>query len=144
VDFLDLALTGKRSQDWLAVYKKAFANPASLGVIIGFDYSKAPVSPTPAAAAPSYLGTYANDFFGEIKIIEKDGALNMVLGPQKQVMAMKHYDRDTFTYETGGENGVGASGITFTLGADGKAQQVVIEHLNETGEGTFKRVRGSK
>ena len=37
---------------------------------------------------------------------------------------MKHYDRDTFTYETEGENAVGRSGITFTIGPDGEAAQV--------------------
>src|SRR5438046_5803599 len=52
---------------------------------------------------------------------------------------MNHYDRDTFTYETEGENGVGRSGITFTIGPDGKAAQVVVENLNVRGEGTFKR-----
>jgi len=53
---------------------------------------------------------------------------------------MKHYDRDTFTYETEDENAVGRSGITFTIGPDGKATQVVVENLNVRGEGTFKRV----
>jgi len=53
---------------------------------------------------------------------------------------MKHYDRDTFTYETGGENAVGRSGITFTIGPDGRATQLVVENLNVRGEGTFKRV----
>ena len=52
---------------------------------------------------------------------------------------MKHYDRDTFTYETQGENAVGTSGITFTIGPDGMATQVVVENLNVRGEGTFKR-----
>ena len=52
---------------------------------------------------------------------------------------MKHYDRDTFTYETQGENAVGISGITFTIGPDGTATQVVVENLNVHGEGTFKR-----
>jgi hypothetical protein len=52
---------------------------------------------------------------------------------------MTHYDRDTFTYETEGENAVGTSGITFTVGPDGKATHVVVENLNVRGEGTFKR-----
>jgi hypothetical protein len=53
---------------------------------------------------------------------------------------MKHYDRDTFTYETEGENAVGRSGITFTIGPDGKATQVLVENLNVRGEGVFKRI----
>ena len=54
--------------------------------------------------------------------------------------SMKHYDRDTFTYDTSGENAVGTSGITFTISADGKASSVFVEHLNDCGEGIFKRV----
>jgi len=53
---------------------------------------------------------------------------------------MKHYDRDTFTYETEGENAVGTSGIIFTIGPDGKATRVLVENLNVRGEGVFKRV----
>ena len=32
------------------------------------------------------------------------------------------------------------SGVTFTIGPDGQATQVVVENLNVHGEGTFKRV----
>ena len=95
---------------------------------------------SPARNDTAYLGKYANDFFGENSIVEKDGSLAIVQGPKKMTFAMKHYDRDTFTYETQGENAVGRSGITFTLGPDGKAAQVVAENLNVRGEGTFKRV----
>jgi hypothetical protein len=52
---------------------------------------------------------------------------------------LKHYDRDLFTYETEGENAVGVTGVTFTIGADGLATTVVVENLNLRGEGTFKR-----
>jgi len=34
-------------------------------------------------------------------------------------------NRDLFAYETEGENGVGATGVTFTIGADGKATTAV-------------------
>jgi len=57
---------------------------------------------------------------------------------------MRYYDRDTFTYETEGENAVGRSGITFTIGPDGQAAQVVVENLNVRGEGTFKRASTSQ
>ena len=39
-------------------------------------------------------------------------------------MFSKRYDRDLFTYETEGENAVGGTGVTFTIGADGKATTV--------------------
>src|SRR5437762_6709760 len=137
--FLDIALYGKPSQDWFALFKQVYSNPAAIGTVLGFDYSKPPASSASALKNSVYVGKYANDYFGDISIIEKDGGLVIVQGPKNKTFPMKHYDRDTFTYETEGENAVGRSGITFTVGPDGKAAQVVVENLNVRGEGTFRR-----
>jgi CubicO group peptidase (beta-lactamase class C family) len=138
--FLDTALYGKLTKDWFAIFKQAFSNPAAVGTVLGFDYSKSPASSAPPLTNSAYLGKYANDFFGDISIIERDGGLSIVQGPKNKMFSMKHYDRDTFTYETADENAVGRSGITFTIGPDGKATQVVVENLNVRGEGVFKRL----
>jgi CubicO group peptidase (beta-lactamase class C family)/pimeloyl-ACP methyl ester carboxylesterase len=138
--FSDIALYGKPTQDWFPLYKQLYSNPATTGTVLGFDYSKPPTSPAPALKNGAYLGKYANDFFGQVAIVEKDGGLAIVEGPKKLTFPLKHYDRDTFTYDTIGENAVGRSGATFTIGADGQATQVVVENLNAHGEGTFKRV----
>jgi CubicO group peptidase (beta-lactamase class C family) len=137
--FSDFALYGKATQDWLALFAKAFSNPATLGVFLGTDYSNPPASPTPPLANSAYVGNYTNEFFGDIQIIEKGSGLAIVEGPHKLTFPMKHYDRDLFTYETEGENAVGETGVTFSIGAGRKATRVVIENLNLRGEGTFKR-----
>ena len=142
--FLDTALYGKPTQDWLVLFKQRFSNPAAIGTVLGFDYSKSPASPAPALKNSAYLGRYTNDYFGDIWIIEKDSGLAIVQGPKNKTFPMKHYDRDTFTYETEGENAVGRSGITFTIGPDGKATQVLVENLNVRGEGVFKRIPDQK
>jgi CubicO group peptidase (beta-lactamase class C family) len=142
--FLDTALYGKPTQDWLVLFKQRFSNPAAIGTVLGFDYSKSPASPAPASKNSAYLGRYTNDYFGDISIIEKDSGLAIVQGPKNKTFPMKHYDRDTFTYETEGENAVGGSGITFTIGPDGKATQVLVENLNVRGEGVFKRIPDQK
>jgi hypothetical protein len=112
--------------------------------VLGFDYSKQPASIAPALKNGAYVGKYANDFFGDVGIVEKEGGLAIVEGPKKLTFALKHYDRDTFTYDTIGENAVGRTGVTFTIGPDVQATHVVIENLNVHGEGTFKRVKGPK
>src|SRR5438034_806555 len=137
--FVDIALYGNPTQDGSALCKKVYSNPAAIGTVLGFDYSKPPASATPALKNSAYAGKYTNDYFGDISIVEKDGGLAIVQGPKNQTFPMKHYDRDTFTYETEGENAVGRSGVTFTVGPDGKAAQVLVENLNVRGEGTFKR-----
>src|SRR6476659_6568698 len=142
--FSDIALYGKPTQDWFLLYKQLFSNPATTGTVLGFDYSKPPASSAPALKNGTYLGEYTNDFFGEIAIVEKDGGLAIVEGPKKLTFPLKHYDRDTFTYDTIGENAVGRSGVTFTIGPDGQATKVVVENLNAHDEGTFKRASTTK
>jgi CubicO group peptidase (beta-lactamase class C family) len=138
--FLDTAVYGKPTQDWFSIFQKLFSNPAAVGTVPSFDYSKPPTSPAPALKNSAYVGRYANDYFGEMSIVEKDGALAIVQGSKNKPFPMEHYDRDIFTYQTEEENAVGRSGITFTIGPDGKATQVVVENLNVHGEGTFKRI----
>ena len=138
--FSEIALYGKPTQDWFAIFKQLYSDPAAIGTVLGFDYSKPPATPAPALKNSAYVGRYTNDFFGDIAIIEKGDGLAIFEGPKNKAFPMKHYDRDTFTYETEGENAVGRSGITFTVGPDGKATQVLVENLNARGEGTFKRI----
>ncbi len=142
--FVDLALYGKSTQDWSALYKKAFSDPEVLGLTPGFDYTKAPASPAAALKPEAYADTYRNDFFGDVSVIERRGTLAMTIGPQNKSFPLQHYDRDTFAYQTEGENAVGLSGVTFTIDPNGKATQLTVENLNIRGEGTFKRLPASK
>ncbi len=140
--FMDQALYGRQTQDWATLFAKVFADLASLGVSPGADYSKPPAKPSPALAEAAYLGTYANDYFGDVRVIDQAGRLAIEQGPDKTVLPLTHYDRDTFTYVTAGENAVGASGVTFTLGPDGKATSLTVENLNIHGAGVFPRKAG--
>lgn len=140
--FMDQALYGRQTQDWGALFAKVFADPASLGVFPGVDYSKPPAKPSPALAEAAYLGTYANDYFGDFRVIDQAGRLAILPGPDKTASPLTHYDRDTFTYRTAGENAAGASGVTFTLGPDGRATSVTVENLNIHGNGVFPRKAG--
>ena len=138
--FLDYALHGRPTQDWLAVYKQVFLQMAQAEFASAASYATPPESPSPPAADTAYLATYRNDFFGEIAIVVKEGSLFIVQGPKKIEFPMAHWNRDTFTYQTEGESAVGTAGITFMLGPDGKAKRVLVENLNLHGEGLFDRV----
>jgi CubicO group peptidase (beta-lactamase class C family) len=137
--FIEWALSNKQSQDWIAQYRKVFADPATTGLNKQFDYSKVAAAPTPALPQSAYIGTYSNDLYGDISIGENSGGLVLTEGPHNLSFPLKHYDRDTFTYETQGENAVGRSGLTFNVAPDGKADGIAIESLNEFGQGVFRR-----
>jgi CubicO group peptidase (beta-lactamase class C family) len=138
--FIDLATFGKVQRDWYALFHPYFVEMALEGHS-PIDYAKSPASRTPALPNVVYLGTYENDFYGKLEILALDGKLMMRQGLKKSAYPLTHYDRDTFYYETAGESAVGLSGVTFTIGAVGKAAtSVIVENLNEEGLGRFTRM----
>src|SRR3989440_1153644 len=62
--FLDIALYGKTRQDWFALFKQVYSNPAAIGTELGFDYFKPPAWSAAALKSSAYFGRYTNDYFG--------------------------------------------------------------------------------
>ncbi|MEU9393684.1 serine hydrolase [Streptomyces sp. NPDC048324] len=136
--FLDTAQTGGPTVDWLT-FIGPILKQAAEGERSPVDYNKPPASPAPAKASSAYTGTYANEYYGPMTVSTQGGELTMQLGPKKQRFVLHHYDGDTFSYRTTGENAVGLSGVTFTVGSGGRADKVRVENLDTTGLGTFTR-----
>ncbi|MBY0547411.1 MAG: serine hydrolase [Candidatus Obscuribacterales bacterium] len=137
--FMDIAIDGKPSRDWLALFKKVFADPATLGMDESNSYKKPPTSPTASLALADYAGIYSNDFFGDVEIVERDKSLAVLFGPKKIAFPLKHYDRDIFTYYTETEDTFGTSGLRFSMDSKGKPSNVLIENLDIRGQGLFTR-----
>ena len=137
--FIDLALYGESTQDWLSLYKDVLAQMAQAEDLTP-QYATKPTPVTPALPDEAYLGTYSNTLYGNVEVVESEGGLAVVQGPKKTIFAMTHFDHDTFTYVTQGESAVGTAGVFFHIGADGKATGVTVENLDATSQGTFTRV----
>ncbi|WP_328958674.1 serine hydrolase [Kitasatospora purpeofusca] len=138
-EFFDLAQYGHETVDWLGFMGKvvpaAAQSPAS-----PTDYATPPAGAAPAKPDSAYLGTYGNDYFGPMTVSSGDGGgLVMSLGPDNLRFPLQHYDGDVFSFRTRGENAAGLSGVTFAVGADGKAATVVVEQFDHDGLGTFTR-----
>ncbi|MDK2123011.1 serine hydrolase [Parachitinimonas caeni] len=139
-NFVDTTLYGKPTQDWLALFRQVFSQGSAIGLLPVSDFSKPPTVTTPPLANDAYIGRYGNNpLFGEAVISEQAGQLVLTFAQQKVAYPLRHYQRDTFTYDTIGENAVGPAGVTFTIGSDGKASEVSIENLSATGQGVFRR-----
>ncbi|MFE7585975.1 serine hydrolase [Streptomyces gardneri] len=134
LDFFDVAQTGKPSRDWLPLVNALYEQEADAGKSTT-DFAKTPADATPAKAAGAYTGTYANDYYGRLTVAEENGGLVLRLGPEPQTYRLTHYDGDTFSFPTRGENAVGPTGVTFS--PDGKT--VRVEYLDQEGLGTFTR-----
>jgi CubicO group peptidase (beta-lactamase class C family) len=100
--FVDLVQYGQVREDWAALYKNAIAsinNPQ--GSLVG---KQPPDNPVPARPLSDYVGTYANDYWGPAVVTERDGALQLELGPKNQKFTLAHWDGDTFTFPLADEN----------------------------------------
>jgi hypothetical protein len=135
--FSDIAFYGETTEDWLPLYRGLYKQMIEAGM--GPDFSTPPDDPRPSADRTGYLGSYANDYFGVVEIIEQGDGLAMVIGPKPKTFPLTHYDGDTFTWETIGENAIGLSSVTFSLDQDRKAASMVVGQLDTHGAGRFER-----
>ncbi|XUM01817.1 serine hydrolase [Streptomyces venezuelae ATCC 10712] len=139
LDFFDIAQTGKISRDWIPLVDALYQQQADEGRS-KTDFAHPPSGAAPARPADAYTGTYDSAYYGRAKIVAgADGALTLQLGPKPQSYRLTHYDGDTFSFPTAGENAVGPTGVTFA--PDGKS--FTVEYLNTEGLGTFTRAGGS-
>ncbi|WP_051711699.1 serine hydrolase [Streptomyces sp. NRRL S-350] len=138
-EFFDLAEAGHETVDWLTFLGKVVPAAALTGVS-PTDYTKPPAGAAPAKPDAAYVGTYANGHYGPLTVSTGNaGGLTMSLGPNDLQFPLQHYAGDVFSFQTRGENAVGLSGVTFTVGADGRATKVTVEQLDHDGLGTFTR-----
>ena len=140
-EFADLVQYGKPKFDWYQLYAQALSGLAQpFGKYAG---KKPPASPVPAAPAAIYVGSYANDYVGAIKITAAGKRLSLTIGPKKLTFPLTHWDGDIFTYRPSGEsaNPGSVSAVTFSRSRGATAGKVVVEFYDQDGQGTFTRRR---
>ncbi|NKX55771.1 serine hydrolase [Arthrobacter mobilis] len=138
-EFFDIAQHGEPTVDWLAFTAEVFRHideadkPET-------DYSKRPARPVQPRANSFYTGTYANSYYGPLTVAEDDGGLAMTMGPAERptTFRLSHFDGDTFSFETIGENANGLAGAIFAPGG-GRADSVRLDYYDRTGLGSFTR-----
>ncbi|MCX4694273.1 serine hydrolase [Streptomyces sp. NBC_01408] len=131
LDFFDFAEHGKPTTDWLALAGALYEQLAAVGRS-PTDYAHPPASAQPAQDSAAYTGSYDSPYYGKATVTADDkGALTLSLGPKPERYPLTHYDGDTFSFETGGENAVGRSGVTFSDGT------LRVEYLDTNHLGTF-------
>ncbi|MFJ8085732.1 serine hydrolase [Streptomyces sp. NPDC096205] len=138
LDFFDIAQTGKVSRDWIPLVDAVYQQQEEEGRS-KTDYAHPPSDAAPGKDADAYTGTYESDYYGRAQVVAgEDDTLTLRLGPKPQSYRLTHYDGDTFSFRTAGENAVGLTGVTFT--PDGKS--FTVEYLDAEGLGTFTRTGG--
>lgn len=131
--FSDLVQLGSIQRDWGAFFTRGFAGFIKPeGALVGVPR---PAQPAPPQALAAYTGTYQNDFYGPLQVLDKGGTLELQLGPKPEVLALTHWDGDVFTFTPSGENAPPGtiSQVWFTPG------QVELEYFNKWNLGVFRR-----
>ncbi|MFG2488333.1 serine hydrolase [Streptomyces virginiae] len=132
LDFFDYAEHGKVSTDWLPLAASAYAAALAPPGGSTTDYAHPPKGAQPAQDSAAYTGTYDNPYYGKATVTADDkGALTLALGPKPLRFPLTHYDGDTFSFVTTGENAIGRTGVIFTDGT------LRVEYLDADHLGTF-------
>jgi CubicO group peptidase (beta-lactamase class C family) len=136
---LDLATTGTVTRDWLALagQRLAAANEAPYGTAT--DWDTPPADTTSASADATYVGTYHNDYYGDVEIARGAEGLVLRIGPKPLEFPLTHYGRDTFSWQPEGENAAGRSGLSFLVSPDGRAFAFRDEYLAMDDAGVLLR-----
>lgn len=126
--FTDLVRTGTVERDWYGFFSaqvaSGFRNPSVVA-------APAPASPAPARSLSSYVGTYSNDYIGDVVVGESNGTLTATLGPKNLSAPLSHYDGDTFSWLAPGQSHFPISAVTFAGGpTSDRPQTMTIEALN--------------
>lgn len=132
-EFMDLVQYGEVREDWANLYRQQIApmnNPE--GSLVG---KPPPVSPMPARPLSDYAGRYANDYWGAAFVTERDGQLQLSLGPKNQTFALTHWDGDIFTFGLTTENAPPGTVSKATFSGN----TLKLEYYDSDGLGTFTR-----
>jgi hypothetical protein len=87
------------------------------------------------------MGDYASDMYGDVRIINRGGQLTLILGPRKDAIALRHFNRDIFQAQLPWPSEE-PSFVRFAIGADGKADLFTTDGLENSLETTFSRIEG--
>ncbi|MDJ0514045.1 MAG: serine hydrolase [Methyloceanibacter sp.] len=138
--FFDVAQNGHETVDWVGFMGGIFDQMRAADAP-EIDYTKVPDDPKPARDLRAYAGAYGNSYYGPLTVTADAGDLEMSMGPQEapSTFALTHFDGDTFSFETIGENANGLAAAIFTIGDGGKAEKVVLDYYDRVGLGTFVR-----
>ncbi len=121
----DAYLGTANPKDWAGDMLKTFKTLEEQGKAAAKKQEESRVQNTrPSLAPEKYAGTYKSDLYGELKVTNEGGKLNIRFGPAF-VSELEHWHYDTFRarFRGAGESKVF---VTFGLDAQGKSDEVTL------------------
>lgn len=140
--FADLVFDGNVEKDWVKAWNDIYAGLFGPAVAAAkAAYAAPPSPPRPAAPGSVYAGRYANDFIGDAIVSKAGDGLVLRVGPAAgRSYSLRHFDGDLFLTFPDAETPDSPSGVSFVVGADGKASAMTVGFLDDNHLGTLQRV----
>jgi CubicO group peptidase (beta-lactamase class C family) len=138
--FLDYLHYGKQQRDYLPLFGHVMDQMIAESQNASVDYTTLPLPATPTAAKPlaTYVGSYSNEYFGTLEVTVENNRLILRLPPRGAYYELSHWDADTFSYYSAGEDtGLARRGAKFSLDKN----QVLIETLASEHNSIFTRTQ---
>jgi hypothetical protein len=130
--FADLVQFGQVRQDWYRLYHDAFVQMEKPeGALVG---QRRPPNATPPAPLSTYTGSYRNDYYGPATVTERDGHLELRLGPTG-VYELQPWNGDVFTFSFVSENAPPGT----VSRAEFAGGRLTLEYFDTEGKGVFVR-----
>lgn len=131
--FMDLVQYGEIREDWPELYRQAFDGmDKPQGSLVG---KTPPAAPAPARPLNTYVGEYANPYWGPAKVVDNNGALQLSIGPRGDTFPLSHWDGDVFTFTVQSENAPPGTISTAAFGGS----TLTLEYFDSDKLGTFTR-----
>lgn len=129
--FADLVQFGEVREDWFALYGKAFEDMEKpVGSLAG--QSRPRNAAPPPEPFESYAGVYDNDYWGPATVTQRDGGLELTVGPRGSY-TLQPWDGNVFTFPVASENA--PPGTVSTATFDGG--KLTLEYFDDEGLGVF-------
>lgn len=140
--FEDLVEFGRITRDWYPGYQALMAGYyAPEGALAG---KAPPARPAAPLGSQAYIGTYANDYYGNAVVEASGSGLRLRMGPGgATIYPLRHWDGNRFVFDLSGENAEpgSISRIDFKPGATGVSDSLQIEYFaQDLAHGVFKRM----
>jgi len=96
----------------------------------------------PALPFEKYIGEYENGVYGKINVVIKDNQLQILVGPLKSELKLRHWDKNDFI-STWPDFDLTQTPdfVRFDVEPDGAVSAVNVGNLNEDGCGVFEKVK---
>ncbi len=114
------AFSGQAPRDWSAEFLSLYGDLKAQNKKARDEYeTKRVLNTTPSSALSKYAGRYEHAIYGDLNVVEKNGALHIALGPMPENAGkLQHWNYDTFRVKSG-DGRYGWSYVSFRRDSEG-------------------------